>query len=74
MTNITVISEYRLPFPYYPVASIIGLAGIFGNSLVVVVTLIKRHVRGLGAVLIGILALCDLIVCFGHLQVKHLRK
>lgn len=69
MTNSTDFAHYQLPFPFYPIGSLLALTGICGNGLIIIVTLIKRYVKGASAILIGVLAIGDFFACIGYVQV-----
>lgn len=74
MTNTTVNAtlppQYYLPIPLSSVTVIFVVLGSAGNGLIIVITLIKRHVKGTSSVLIAILALFDLGSNVGMFMVR----
>lgn len=58
--NTTLAPEYHLPMPWSSVSSVLAVLGIAGNVLIILSTLIKRHIKSTSSVLIAILALFDL--------------
>ena len=69
MANSSDFAHYQLPFPFYPIGSVLALAGICGNCLIIIVTLVKRYLKSASAILIGVLAIGDLFACIGYMQV-----
>ena len=59
-TNATLTSEYHVPIPFAFTTLILAAFGIAGNGLIVLTTLVKRHIQGASSVLIATLALFDL--------------
>ena len=62
--------EITLPTSWWPIATTMTSCGVFGNSLIIAVTLVKRYVRSASDILICILALSDLISCLGMYMMK----
>lgn len=60
-------SAYTIPAS--AIRSLIALLGLFGNAMIIYVTLIQRYLKSVSSVLIGILALFDLVSCIGAFQV-----
>ena len=59
-TNATSAPEYDLPIPVSSGMLVLVVLGVAGNGLIIVTTLVKRHVKGASSILIAILALFDL--------------